>query len=177
MLVVDIDRANNPWLRDQPDLFARICGYFDSRNLSVLDAKIHTTDDGRALDSFVVVDPLGQVEHYRNILPMVESELTQRLAARTELAPPVRGRVSRRSRHFPIEPSVDLRPDEGGQRYLLSIVANEARNTVRAAVRRTTLADREAAFAEAEPVIPESADPAVATTPKKTNTNTSPSPA
>jgi len=113
------------WLRDQPDLFARICGYFDSRNLSVLDAKIHTTDDGRALDSFVVVDPLGQVEHYRNILPMVESELTQRLTARTELAPPVRGRVSRRSRHFPIEPSVDLRPDEGGQRYLLSIVAND----------------------------------------------------
>jgi RNA polymerase sigma-70 factor (ECF subfamily) len=47
--------------------------------------------------------------------------------------------------------------------WLLSIVANETRNTVRAAVRRNTLADREAAFVEVEPVIPESADPAVAT--------------
>lgn len=47
--------------------------------------------------------------------------------------------------------------------WLLSIVANETRNTVRAAVRRNTLAGREAAFVEAEPVIPESADPAVAT--------------
>ena len=47
--------------------------------------------------------------------------------------------------------------------WLLSIVANETRNTVRAAVRRNGLADREAAFVKAEPVIPESADPAVAT--------------
>ncbi|GGV49082.1 hypothetical protein GCM10010293_59320 [Streptomyces griseoflavus] len=47
--------------------------------------------------------------------------------------------------------------------WLLSIVANETRNTVRAAVRRHTLAGREAAFVEAEPVIPASADPAVAT--------------
>ncbi|MER6621080.1 MULTISPECIES: sigma-70 family RNA polymerase sigma factor [unclassified Streptomyces] len=47
--------------------------------------------------------------------------------------------------------------------WLLSIVANETRNTVRAAVRRSGLADREAAFMEAEPVIPESTDPAVAT--------------
>ncbi|WP_344003298.1 sigma-70 family RNA polymerase sigma factor [Streptomyces thermocarboxydovorans] len=47
--------------------------------------------------------------------------------------------------------------------WLLSIVANETRNTVRAAARRCRLADREAAFAAAEPVIPESADPAVAT--------------
>ncbi|WP_330306826.1 MULTISPECIES: RNA polymerase sigma factor [unclassified Streptomyces] len=46
--------------------------------------------------------------------------------------------------------------------WLLSIVANETRNTVRTAVRQRTLAGREAAFAEAEPLIPESADPAVA---------------
>ncbi len=46
--------------------------------------------------------------------------------------------------------------------WLLSIVANETRNTVRTAVRQRTLAGREAAFVEAEPLIPEAADPAVA---------------
>lgn len=46
--------------------------------------------------------------------------------------------------------------------WLLSIVANETRNTVRTAVRQRTLAGREAALVEAEPRIPESADPAVA---------------
>ncbi|MFJ2831763.1 RNA polymerase sigma factor [Streptomyces sp. NPDC087263] len=46
--------------------------------------------------------------------------------------------------------------------WLLSIVANETRNTVRTAVRQRTLAGREAALMEAEPLIPDAADPAVA---------------
>nr|WP_051138100.1 RNA polymerase sigma factor [Streptomyces canus] len=46
--------------------------------------------------------------------------------------------------------------------WFMSIVANETRNTVRTAARQRTLTGREAAFAEAEPLIPESADPAVA---------------
>ncbi|MGW1952537.1 RNA polymerase sigma factor [Streptomyces sp. NPDC001920] len=46
--------------------------------------------------------------------------------------------------------------------WLLAIVANETRNTVRTAARQRTLAGREAAFVEAAPLIPESADPAVA---------------
>src|SRR5690606_30637851 len=73
------------WLREQPDLFARLCGYFDSRNLSVLDAKIHTTRDGWALDSFLVVDPLGEVGQYRDILTLVETELCDWLHRRAPL--------------------------------------------------------------------------------------------
>ncbi|MCX5264717.1 RNA polymerase sigma factor [Streptomyces sp. NBC_00199] len=46
--------------------------------------------------------------------------------------------------------------------WLLSIVANETRNTVRTAGRQRSLADREAAFIEAEPLKSSSADPAVA---------------
>lgn len=46
--------------------------------------------------------------------------------------------------------------------WLLSIVANETRNTVRSAVRQRAVVGREAALIEAEPLIPESADPAVA---------------
>lgn len=112
------------YLPDQPDLFARICGYFDSKNLSVLDARIHTTRHGYALDSFLVVDPADGL-HYRDILTLVEAELTERLERRAELAPPVRGRISRRSRYFPIQPTVELRPDERGQHYLLSVTAND----------------------------------------------------
>ncbi|MFJ4687687.1 RNA polymerase sigma factor [Streptomyces sp. NPDC091377] len=47
--------------------------------------------------------------------------------------------------------------------WLLTIVANETRNTVRTAARQRTLAGREAAYSQAEPLIPESADPALAT--------------
>ncbi|WP_405795475.1 RNA polymerase sigma factor [Streptomyces sp. NBC_01506] len=46
--------------------------------------------------------------------------------------------------------------------WLLRIVANETRNTVRSAVRLRAVAGREAALSRGEPLIPESADPAVA---------------
>ncbi len=46
--------------------------------------------------------------------------------------------------------------------WLLRIVANETRNTVRSARRHRTAVLRQAALAEAEPLIPESADPAAA---------------
>ncbi len=110
--------------RDQPELFARICGYFDSRHLSVLDAQIHTTPDGAALDSFLVIDPNSD-GGYRERLSLVEEELTRHLQSAEGLQPPVRGRLSRRSRHFPITPTVDIRPDERGGRHLLSISAND----------------------------------------------------
>ena len=40
---------------DQPDLFARICGYFDGAGFNILDAKVHTTRNGYALDTFQVI--------------------------------------------------------------------------------------------------------------------------
>ncbi|MFI2352895.1 RNA polymerase sigma factor [Streptomyces sp. NPDC019443] len=46
--------------------------------------------------------------------------------------------------------------------WLLRIVVNETRNTVRSAVRLRALAGREALLIGSEPLIPESADPAVA---------------
>ncbi|MBU6189014.1 MAG: [protein-PII] uridylyltransferase [Betaproteobacteria bacterium] len=112
------------YTRDQTELFARICGYFDSHNLSVLDAQIHTTPDGDALDSFLVVDPHAQMG-YRERLSLVERELEDALRGPGALPAPVRGRLSRRSRYFPVTPTVDLRPDERGGRHLLSITAND----------------------------------------------------
>lgn len=116
------------YLPDQPDLFARMCGYFDSKNLSVLDARVHTTRDGHALDSFLIVDPNHSSESgvaYRDILSLVETELAQRLKTQGPLDAPVKGRASRRSRYFPITPQLDLRPDERGNQYLLSVVTND----------------------------------------------------
>ena len=109
---------------DQEDLFARICGYFDRKSFSILDAKIHTTRHGYALDTFLVVDPNGN-GNYRDALQLVESELTETLSVKRPLAAPIRGRVSRRSRYFPIQPTVDLRPDTRGAHYLLSVTAND----------------------------------------------------
>jgi [protein-PII] uridylyltransferase len=112
------------YVKDQPDLFARICSYFDRKNFSILDAKIHTTRDGYALDTFLITD-----EHlsgsYRDIINLIEHELCAVLVHQQPLSPPLRGRLSRMSRTFPITPTVELHPDERGQFWLLSVAAND----------------------------------------------------
>jgi [protein-PII] uridylyltransferase len=45
------------YLPDQKALFARISGFLGRNNLSILEAKVHTTRHGFALDTFVVHDP------------------------------------------------------------------------------------------------------------------------
>ena len=109
---------------DQPDLFARICGHFDQSGFSIQDAKIHTTRTGWALDTFQIVTHMLP-EHYRELLTMVESGLTQTLEKQGPLPPPTRGRVSRRVKSFPITPRVSLEPDDKAQNWLLSISASD----------------------------------------------------
>ncbi|MBB3122259.1 [protein-PII] uridylyltransferase [Pseudoduganella violacea] len=112
------------YIPDQPDLFARICGYFDRKNFSILDAKIHTTRHGYALDTFLVTEQ-NFAKSYRDIISLIEHELCALLEAAGPLSAPGKGRLSRLSRTFPLQPSVDLRPDERGQYYLLSVTAND----------------------------------------------------
>ena len=109
---------------DQSDLFARICGYFDQAGFSILDAKVHTANDGHALDTFQIITATLP-EHYRELTSMVEAELTRTIGAQGVLPQPMRGRVSRRVKSFPITPRVDLKPDEKAQRWLLNISASD----------------------------------------------------
>jgi [protein-PII] uridylyltransferase len=113
---------------DVPDLFARICGYFDGAGFSVLDAKVHTTRNGYALDTFQLVHPnidAGDQSGYRDLISLVETQLAKVLAAQGPLPEPRRGRVSRRVRSFPVTPRVALRPDERAQRWILSVSASD----------------------------------------------------
>jgi [protein-PII] uridylyltransferase len=140
---------------DMPDLFARICGYFDNAGFSVLDAKVHTSRPlagppqerttrpnatakgaggagvaarGFGLDTFQLVHPqIDQADQgsYRDLISLVETQLTAALTATGPLPEPRRGRVSRRVKSFPVTPRVSLRPDERAQRWLLSVSASD----------------------------------------------------
>jgi [protein-PII] uridylyltransferase len=109
---------------DQADLFARICGYFDQTGFNILDAKVHTATNGYALDTFQVVTHFTK-EHYRDLINLVETGLTQTIALSKPLPTPSKGRMSRRVKSFPITPRVSLQPDERGQKWLLSISASD----------------------------------------------------
>jgi [protein-PII] uridylyltransferase len=114
---------------DRPDLFARICGYFDSAGFSIQDAKIHTTKAGFALDTFQIVATSGMAPDnpagYRDLISLVETQAAMALSSTGPLPEPRTGRVSRRVRSFPVTPRVSLSPDERAQRWLLTVSASD----------------------------------------------------
>ena len=110
---------------DMPDLFARVCGFFARNQFSVVDAKIHTTRHGWALDSFQVLDDGQRDVHYRDFLQFIEHELGQALDPGKPPEPVPAGRTSRRLRHFPIQPEVEIRADERGRYHVLSLTCGD----------------------------------------------------
>ena len=125
---------------DREALFARICGHFERAGYNIVEAKIHTTRHGYALDTFLVMG-YGRGVHYRDLIGLIEQGLADELLSQAPLAPPRGGRLSRRVRHYPITPVVDLRPDERGAYHVLSIVAAD-RPGLLYAVARLLAADR-----------------------------------
>ncbi|MEP6658074.1 MAG: [protein-PII] uridylyltransferase, partial [Betaproteobacteria bacterium] len=113
------------YLPDQKDLFARICGFFGRAGLSILEAKIHTTRRGYALDTFAVHNPANPGASHRETIQLVEHELARLLEARPPLQPPAVGRVSRHLKHFPLSPEVRIFADDKGTQYILEIVAGD----------------------------------------------------
>ena len=113
------------YLPDQRELFARICGFFESIRYDIIEAKIYTTRDGYALDTFQVHDPDNRDVQYRDVISYIEYELGQRLEHQTPLPPLTQPRLNRQLRHFPISPEVDLQPDERSTYHVLSIIAGD----------------------------------------------------
>lgn len=107
---------------DQADLFAHLVGFFSRAGYNIVDAKIHTTQNGYALDSFMLLDTTGR-DHERAMLSYIEHELRQSLYLTTPPEAPYSRRISRQVQHFPITPIVTLTPDDSGENFVLSIIA------------------------------------------------------
>ncbi|SBT05237.1 Bifunctional uridylyltransferase/uridylyl-removing enzyme (Includes: (Protein-PII) uridylyltransferase; (Protein-PII)-UMP uridylyl-removing enzyme) [Candidatus Accumulibacter aalborgensis] len=110
------------YTRDQRDLFARLVGFFARAGYTIVDAKVHTTRHGYALDSFMLLD-ISDRGSERAMISYVEHELTARLRQQNPPEAPGSGRISRQVKHFPIQPVVTIEPDEKGSHYVLSVNA------------------------------------------------------
>ncbi len=110
------------YVPDQPLLFARLCGFFARLGYSIVDAKIHTTRHGYALDSFVVF-AFDATQSYRDMIGLIEHDIAEQLTRLPPLPTTFGGRLSRQVKHFPVTPEVDIRADERGSQYLLSLTA------------------------------------------------------
>ncbi|MCC7116109.1 MAG: ACT domain-containing protein, partial [Burkholderiales bacterium] len=113
------------YVPDRKALFARLCGTIGRAGLTIVDAKVHTTRHGWALDTFAVQDPNAPAEALRETCQRIEHDLAQTLASDGPLPPPPTGRLPRQLRHFPLTPEVSLYPDDKGTHYILEIVAGD----------------------------------------------------
>ncbi|MFZ5523891.1 MAG: [protein-PII] uridylyltransferase [Pseudomonadota bacterium] len=109
---------------DQRGLFARICDFFARMNYTIVEAKIHTTQHGYALNSFQIMEAMRSKTVYRDIMTYIEFELAQQIMQAKPIAPAATGRVSRQLKHFPISTEVEIKPDHKGM-YVLSLVAGD----------------------------------------------------
>ncbi len=109
---------------DQRGLFARICDFFARMNYTIVEAKIHTTLHGYALNSFQIMDVTRSDTAYRDIMTYIEFELARQIMQAKPIAPAATGRVSRQLKHFPLNTEVEIMPDNKGM-HVLSLIAGD----------------------------------------------------
>ncbi|UIJ47468.1 [protein-PII] uridylyltransferase [Sphingomonas cannabina] len=93
---------------DHPGLFYRIAGAIHAAGGNIIDARIHTTRDGMALDNFLVQDPLGRPFDDAGQLGRIKTAITEALANRFKLSDRLKAKPLPRPRAdaFPIEANV-----------------------------------------------------------------------
>ncbi len=92
---------------DHPGLFYRIAGAIHAAGGNIIDARIHTTRDGRALDNFLVQDPFGQPFDEPARLVRLQGAITEALSNRAKMTEKLRRKPLARTRAdaFAIQPA------------------------------------------------------------------------
>ena len=110
---------------DRDDLFACICNFFERIAYTILEAKIYTSKNAYALDTFLVSDQSDKSVSYRDLLNYIEYELCDSLQSKTALIAPVKGRLSRQVKHMPINANVRIESIDDTTNHKLEIVAGD----------------------------------------------------
>ncbi|WP_375420566.1 [protein-PII] uridylyltransferase [uncultured Sphingomonas sp.] len=93
---------------DHPGLFYRIAGAIHVAGGNIIDARIHTTRDGMAIDNFLVQDPFGRPFDDQQQLRRLRTAIEDALANRGKLADRLVAKPAARTRAdaFEIAPNV-----------------------------------------------------------------------
>ncbi len=109
---------------DQRALFARICDFFARMNYTIVEAKIHTTQHGYALNSFQIMQVAASNTAYRDIMAYIEFELVQDIQLAKTIHITAGGRVNRQLKHFPIGNKINLEASSRGG-FMLSFIGGD----------------------------------------------------
>ncbi|MES2492336.1 MAG: [protein-PII] uridylyltransferase [Pseudomonadota bacterium] len=109
---------------DHPGLFYRIAGGIHLAGGNIIDARIHTTRDGMALDNFLIQDPLGRPFGEASQLARLKTAIADALANRVKLVPQLAARPLPRTRAeaFQVRPRVEF--DNGASNRFTVVEVN-----------------------------------------------------
>ncbi|WP_395392646.1 [protein-PII] uridylyltransferase [Novosphingobium sp. BL-8A] len=93
---------------DHPGLFYRIAGGIHLAGGNIIDARIHTTRTGRAVDNFLIQDPLGRPFSEETQLARLSASIENALANRIKILPQLVAKPDARPRAdaFDVRPRV-----------------------------------------------------------------------
>jgi len=93
---------------DHPGLFSRLCGAIHLAGGNIIDARIHTTRNGRAVDNFLVQDPHGRPFNEQGQIERLVKSIEDALAGKLKLVPQLAARPMPHARAgtFEVRPRV-----------------------------------------------------------------------
>ena len=112
---------------DHPGLFFRIAGAIHLAGGNVIDARIHTNRIGKAVDNFLVQDPLGKPFSEPAQLARLRQAIEDALANRIDMVPSLAKRPLPRARaeHFRVPPRVHFDNDASNRFTVIEVTATD----------------------------------------------------
>lgn len=110
------------YTRDMPNLFAATVAALDQLHLTVMDARIITSNNGFSLDTYIVLDENGDRIADSSRLAHIGNELRQSLAQPDQFPVLVQRRLPRQLKHFDVRTQVNLSNDLVHQRTVVEVI-------------------------------------------------------
>ena len=112
---------------DHPGIFMRIAGAIHLVGGNIIDARVHTTKTGYAVDNFLVQDPLGRRFGEDSQLERIERSIGEALASGRQLVPKLAQRPlpRRGAGAFDVRPSVSFDNDASHRFTVIEVAARD----------------------------------------------------
>jgi [protein-PII] uridylyltransferase len=112
---------------DHAGLFYRIAGAIHMAGGNIIDARIHTTSDGMALDNFLVQDPFGKPFREAQQIQRLQDSITDALTNRGRPSPNLENKpvALRRAEAFDIAPAVFIDNNASNRFSVLEVNARD----------------------------------------------------